>query len=122
MPPTPTPTNAPSKILRLMLGNFFLWLLPGVVIFAFSFVLLFILMVGSAVVDVEFNIRMFPKGLVSFLGISYVLAGIGLMVLPFILSDVDAQSLVFIIGGAITTWIIAYVMLKAEWQRLAVLV
>ncbi|MGD1841001.1 MAG: hypothetical protein ACFB0B_08915 [Thermonemataceae bacterium] len=116
--PVENNTNATSKILSLMLTNFFVWLIPGVVIFALSLVILLILMLGAAIVDAKLNFQKWPKGLVSFLGISYFLAGITFLVVVFI-SAFDSQELIFLVGAAFIAWILAYLMLKAEWQRLS---
>ena len=111
--------NSRSKILSLMLVNFFIWLIPGIIIFALSLAIILALMFASAVIDTKLNFQKWPKGLVSFLGISYLLAGVVFLVLIFTISGFDSEIVVALLCAALTSWVLAYLMLKAEWKRLS---
>ncbi len=111
--------SATWGVIGLMIQNFFIWFIPGVIVLAISLVVLLILLLAAAT-GVEINFyKWMPKGLVSFLGIAYLLVGIAFVVLIFIVPDLDAEGIIYLIGATIICWILSYVGLKMEFKRLS---
>jgi len=107
------------RAIGLMIQNFLIWFIPGVIVFAISLVILLVLL-GGAATGVEINIyKWMPKGLVSFFGIAYLLTGITFVVLLFIIQELDAEGVISLLGATIMCWILAYVAIKMELQRLS---
>ncbi|GMT49626.1 MAG: hypothetical protein IEMM0008_1165 [bacterium] len=108
-----------KKAIGLLIYNFFIWFIPGIVVLAVSLVILIIL-VGAAATGIEIDIyKRLPKGLVSFLGIGFGLLGITLLVFTIFYSAMDYEGIIICIAVAIVYFILSYDGITKELKRLS---
>jgi len=112
-------TSVKWRIVGLMIQNFFIWFIPGVIVLAISLVIILILL-GAVVTGVGIDFyKWMPKGLVSFFGIAYLLLGITFVVILFVIPELDAEGVIYLVGATVICWILSYMAIKMELKRLS---
>lgn len=112
-----------SSIIKTMLINFVIWLVPVAIILALSVIIIVLLMdaaadpgsSGSAKKD---PFAKWPKGLIGSLGIGYGLLALSAISLFFFFSDIDAGGIVSIIALAVVCGLLSFWGIKYDYKRL----
>ncbi|MEM7370226.1 MAG: hypothetical protein AAF587_16580 [Bacteroidota bacterium] len=112
-------TSLNWRAIGLMIQNFVFWFIPGILVLAL-FLLIVLILVGAATSGNDIDLyKKMPKGLVSFLGIAFLLSGIAFVVLMFVIPELGGEGIIFLITATIVCWVLAYIGIKREYQRLS---
>ncbi|GMT49621.1 MAG: hypothetical protein IEMM0008_1160 [bacterium] len=109
-----------ASAIKSILSNFFIWLIPGVLILTVSVILILILVLATPSVGGGSGhpFKKMPKGLASFLGIGHLLVGIGLISLLFFVSEIDTEGIITVVSVAIVSLLIGYWATSYDYKRL----
>lgn len=110
------------QILGQMLLNFLLWLVPALIIFTFSVILIVILMMAAADIGGSGNkkdpFRKWPNGLIGSLGIAYLLSGLFLIFAYFYWDSLNFREPVYLFGLAVFCLILGLWGIRYDYKRL----
>lgn len=110
------------KILKTMLLNFLIWLVPVLIILALSVILIMVLMMAAADIgsggDDKDMFKKWPKGLIGSLGIAYLLAGIFIVFAYFYWSDIAFEEPIYLFGLALFCLIIGVLGIRYDYRRM----
>lgn len=110
------------QVIGQMLMNFLLWLVPVLIIWVFSVILILILMMAAADIGGSGNkndpFRKWPKGLVGSLGIAYLLSAVFLIVAYFCWDSLNLKEPIYLFGLVVFCLILAYLGIRYDYKRL----
>lgn len=105
-----------------MVYNFFVWLIPGSIILGISVLIILILLTAAADIHGGANkkdpFKKWPKGLVGFLGIGYLLTSITSILLIFIISDINTEGTIILVFSFLVFGLLGYWGTRYDYRRL----
>jgi len=111
-----------GTIIKTMLINFVIWLIPTAIFLVFSIVVLAILMMAAADVSSASQkkdpFEKWPKGFIGSLGIGFWLSALACLGSFFYFDNIDTQGVIFIVGMAIVCSLFGYWAVKYDYNRL----
>ncbi len=110
------------QIIRKMLLNFLIWLIPVLIILVLSVILIVILMMAAADIGgggkKKDPFRKWPKGLVGSLGIAYLFSGAFLMFAYFYWDNLNLKEPIYLFGLVVFCLILGFLGIKYDYKRL----
>ncbi len=107
----------PKGYTNFLFKNFFIWLIPGSIILVLSFIFILIMVSASATGFEGGGLKRVPKGLLAFLGISYSLLAIGMLVLIIVFHPMLVNDIIFCVASALVLFILSIVALKKTLEN-----
>lgn len=113
-----------GKIIKTMLINFLIWLVPVTLFLAVSVGVLAIMLMaagdlGSSSSERKDRFEKWPKGFIGSLGIGFFLVTIASLGSFFYFENIDGQGIAFIIGLALLCALFGYWAVKYDYKRLS---
>jgi hypothetical protein len=112
-----------GKVIKIMLINFLIWLVPTALFLALSFAVMAILMMAAS--DVSSGSRKkdpfekWPMGFIGSLGIGFLLVCLASLASFFYFENMNGQDIVFIVGIAVVCALFGYWGVKYDYRRLS---
>jgi len=111
-----------NQIIKTMLINFLIWLIPVALFLVFAVAVLAILMMAAADVSDASKKKdpfaKWPNGFIGSLGIGFLLAGLTCLASFFYFENIDGQDIVYIVGLAVICLLFGYWGVKYDYKRL----